>query len=237
MFHCCGIDICQYITVQNVAIFVAVWLYYRIFSPRKTIKVVPSQNIVAITGCDSGFGLGVAQKLSAQGYKVIAGCLTQDGVARLNGVVALAVQCDVTKKVDVVAFAKAIEDYATKSGSKLWAVVNNAGIPPGGLIDYVSESTHRRVFEVNYFGTVTVIKELLYLLKQTKNSRIINVSSAAGVAGLPGGGPYCGMFNLIFLYSANSIKGQSMLWKEWPSVYVKNLHPGTFTLPISTLDL
>lgn len=193
MFVWCGINICQYVTLQNVAVFIGVWLYFHIFSPRKTIKINPAQNIVAITGCDSGFGLGVAQKLSAQGYKVVAGCLTQEGVARLNGVVALAIQCDVTKNSDITAFAEAIERYADETGTRLWAVVNNAGIPPGGLIDYISESTHRRVFEVNYFGTVAVIKELLHLLKKTKNSRIINVSSAAGIAGLPGGGPYCGL--------------------------------------------
>ncbi len=158
---------------------------------RKTkLNIIPSKNIVVITGCDTGFGFTLANRLALMGYVVIAGCLTKEGVERLRSVVAVALICDVTKGQDIVALALTAEKHMTEKKLRIWAVVNNAGIANGGQLDWMSEQTHRKVMEVNYFGTANVIKAMLHLLK---NSRIINVSSAAGITGLPSGGPYCGL--------------------------------------------
>ena len=39
---------------------------------------------VLVTGCDSGFGFGVSRLLACRGFQVFAGCLTDEGVARLD---------------------------------------------------------------------------------------------------------------------------------------------------------
>lgn len=49
--------------------------------------VDPSKQIVVITGCDSGFGEMTSRRLAVMGYHVVSACLTEEGMARLKGVV------------------------------------------------------------------------------------------------------------------------------------------------------
>lgn len=77
----------------------------------------------------------------------------------------------------------------------LHAVVNNAGIGNGQLVDWMESlsANSQKEMDVNFFGLVNTIKEHLPILKSQKlsgvykNSRIINVVSMAGlVGGFPG---------------------------------------------------
>ena len=149
-----------------------------------TSRKIPlnSQMVVVITGCDSGFGLIACSRLANEGVKVVAACLTSEGCKRVGCAATVkAVQCDVTKEEDVVRLvAETKKVLASDKELCLWAVVNNAGIAPLGYCDWLSLSTFRLAMDVNYFGTVMVTKAFLPLLKQTKHSRIINLSSLAG---------------------------------------------------------
>ena len=104
---------------------------------------------------------------------------------------------------------------------KLWAVVNNAGIAPTGFVDWLPISAARQVMEVNYFAIIQVIQTMLPLLKTVRNSRIINVSSAAGFSGFPGGGYYCG--------SKHAVEGLMKCLRQeligW-NIHVCNVNPG-----------
>jgi hypothetical protein len=142
--------------------------------------VVPEENIILITGCDTGFGFMAAIELAKSGYIVVAACLTEDGKKRLEGKVTLTILCDVTNEADVLRLASATENLAAKNKIRLWAVINNAGIAPFGNIDWLSMSDLKKVMDINYFGAVAVIKATLPELKKTRNSRIINISSIAG---------------------------------------------------------
>ncbi len=75
---------------------------------------------------------------------------------------------------------------------KFWSLINNAGIAPSGFVDWVSMKSVRATMEVNYFALVFCCKSFLPLLKTTKHSRVLNLSSAAGFSGFPGGSGYCG---------------------------------------------
>lgn len=151
---------------------------------KKQLKtVVPEDNIILITGCDSGFGELAAIELTACGYNVVAACLTEEGKNRIKSLVSLSVLCDVTNENDVLHLATAIEELAAKNKLRLWAVINNAGIARFGCIDWLNLIDIKKVMDVNYFGAVSVIKATLPELKKTCNSRIINISSIAGLAG------------------------------------------------------
>lgn len=153
--------------------------------------VVPEENIILITGCDSGFGALASIELTSCGYNVVSACLTEEGKNRLEGKVSLSILCDVTNESDVLRLAVATEDLAAKKKIHLWAVINNAGIARFGLIDWLDLSEIKKVMDVNYIGAVSVIKATLPQLKKTRDSRIINISSLAGICG---GTPFFGAY-------------------------------------------
>ena len=61
----------------------------------------------------------------------------------------------------------------------LTAVVNNAGIGRLGLIKWETVERMQNVMDVNFWGTIRVIKSMLPLLKKAKG-RIVNMSSMGG---------------------------------------------------------
>lgn len=84
---------------------------------------------------------------------------------------------DVTKPADVDAVVRRL----VEDGVSLYAVINNAGVGRGGIVDWCPMEEYRRIMEVNFFSVVSVSKACLPLLKQSKG-RIINISSVAGFA-------------------------------------------------------
>ena len=61
----------------------------------------------------------------------------------------------------------------------LWGLVNNAGLYYLSEIEMTSKKLLRRTFEVNVFGTVTVTKKFVPLVRKAKG-RVVNVSSITG---------------------------------------------------------
>jgi NAD(P)-dependent dehydrogenase (short-subunit alcohol dehydrogenase family) len=71
------------------------------------------------------------------------------------------------------------------------ALVNNAGYGQYGAIEDVSPEEWRAQFEVNVFGTVEVLREVLPGMRSARRGTIVNVSSLAGKVTVPFAGPYC----------------------------------------------
>ena len=176
----------------GVAAVAALGTAYLLFGGKHHVRIQPEKCIIVITGCDSGFGLMSCKKLSKMGYLVVAACLQADSVVALNDTVALAVQCDITKEADVSRLVQQTEDLAAKRKAILWTVVNNAGVANSGNIDWISSAACRKVMEVNFFALFEVTRAFLPMLKKTKDSRVINISSMAGFVGSYQMGVYCG---------------------------------------------
>lgn len=142
----------------------------------------PKGRAVLITGCDTGFGHNLALELVKKGWKVYAGCLTEKGLDNLTHAAKgsagtmVAVQMDVTKPADIERVVKQLVD----NREHLHALVCNAGIGRGGLVDWTPLEEYRSMMEVNFFAMVSIVKACLPLLKESKG-RIINVTSIAGV--------------------------------------------------------
>lgn len=58
----------------------------------------------------------------------------------------------------------------------------------------------RKAMDVNYLGMISVIKAMLPLLKKTKGSRIINISSYAELSGGAALGPMLKPFKMWVCY-------------------------------------
>ena len=71
-------------------------------------------------------------------------------------------------------------------------LVNNAGYGHEGILEESPLAELIRQFEVNVFGAVAVIKAVLPYMRQRRRGHIVNITSMAGYAGLPGIAYYSG---------------------------------------------
>ena len=198
-------------------------------SGKTKLPSMKNSRLVVITGCDSGFGEMTSRRITSAGYKVLALCLTVDGVKKMESAgVYKAMQCDVTKAEDIERVTKEVSSI-TSSSLCLWALINNAGIAPIGYIDWLKEDLFRSAMEVNYFGLVSMTKAMLPYLKMTRNGRIINISSMAGLLGSPGFGAYAATKHAVEGFS-KSLREELQPW----GISVCNINPAFMKTPLIT---
>lgn len=144
-----------------------------------------------ITGASKGLGLTLAKKLLEQGYNVVATSRTVDALKEAVGIQSpnfLPLAMNIVDEADVKA---GIEKALAHFGS-LDVLVNNAGYGLMGGLEELSDAEARTNFDVNVFGSLNVIRQILPHLREQKNGHIFNISSIGGFnGGFPAFGIYC----------------------------------------------
>jgi NAD(P)-dependent dehydrogenase (short-subunit alcohol dehydrogenase family) len=145
---------------------------------------------IAITGAARGIGLATARELAARGAHVTIGdldlALAQEAAAGIPGTVT-GFALDVS---DQASFAAFLAD-AKKVLGGLDVLVNNAGIMPIGPYLDLALPLARRALEINVLGVMTGTQLALPDMIAQGSGHIINLSSSAGKASVPGGLAYC----------------------------------------------
>jgi len=137
---------------------------------------------VLITGASSGFGRATAELFAAQGWNVIASMrniANGDELASLSNVIVT--RLDVQ---DTVSVEETINAGMARFG-QIDVLINNAGFGLFGVFEGTSNAKIREQFDVNLFGAMEVTRQVLPHMRQRKSGVVINVSSGAGVFGLP----------------------------------------------------
>ena len=206
-----------------VLIYVAYRLYQHFFpSP----NITPKDKYVLISGCDTGFGHGLAVALDQQGFNVLAAVYMADSVAVLKNKLstrAHVFQLDVTSQDDI---DRAYELTAKKT-HVLHALVNNAGIGVSGYIDLSSIDVLRRTMDVNFFAHVAMTKKFLPLLVAERHSRVINLCSVAGFLSAPSISAYSASKYALESFS-DCLRREMAPW----GLHVCILEPGFMRTPI-----
>lgn len=144
-----------------------------------------SSKVVLITGAADGIGWATAQKFAEAGYAVAILDINEDAAkaraAELGGT-HHAVSGDVSVEADV---RSAMADIVGRYG-RLDAVVNNAGIgsPHIPTLEQSVES-FERVLRIHLTGTFAISREAARIMLENGGGAIVNISSIAGVTGLP----------------------------------------------------
>lgn len=143
-----------------------------------------------VTGASKGLGLTLVEKLLNQGFSVAA---TSRRLADLETAVGkheqfLPLQVDLRDEASVSA---ALADTVSKFG-RVDVVVNNAGFGLVGGLEELSDQESRSNFDVNVFGMLNVIRNVLPQLRKQSSGHIFNIASVGGFIGtFPGFGIYC----------------------------------------------
>jgi len=140
-----------------------------------------AERMVLITGCSSGFGLGIAQALAARGWTVLAG-VRDPARAPAELASTRLLPLDLTDTTQITAVATGIE--------RLDCLINNAGYALNGPLASYGAVQMQQQMQVNVLGPALLTQQLLPALAAARG-RVINVSSLAGELGLPMNSLYC----------------------------------------------
>lgn len=133
-----------------------------------------------VTGAADGIGLAIARKLAADGCRITIADLDGEKAAlrcRELGSGHRSAACDVTSEHAVIALAETV---------RFDVLVNNAGIGDSHLPTVEQDiAAFRRLLDVHLAGTFLMSREIGKRMIAHGGGAIVNLSSIAGLTGLP----------------------------------------------------
>ncbi len=179
-----------------------------------------------ITGAASQPGLGSATALrfAEEGANICISDINMEGLEkvaeelRAAGAEVLTLRHDVTSESDWdEAFGELLEKFG-----KLDILVNNAGIALLQMIDEISHNSWRKQVTVNLDSVFYGTQRAVSAMRDGKNGgSIINLSSVAGLVGIPGTGSYAASKGAVKSFT----KAVAMETAR-ENIRVNSVHPG-----------
>lgn len=176
---------------------------------------------VVISGASSGLGYEIAKLLCTKyGCRVIGLARRADRLLdaqRRLGNKFIPVVCDITDEAD----RAGLLDFLDENGIKPDALINNAGILPE-FACYTPERADEleRVMELNFHSHVRMCTLFLPLLLESERGAIVNVTSSAALATLPGTAAYSASKSALLAFT------ESLSLEYGKSLFVAAVCPG-----------
>jgi NAD(P)-dependent dehydrogenase (short-subunit alcohol dehydrogenase family) len=147
-----------------------------------------------ITGAASGIGRATAIAVAGYGAELFLTDRDREGLERVAGEIRAAGgavtyfgAADVADHEAVVALAAEAHSHAPSMD----VVMNIAGISTWGRIEELEHEHWRRTIEINLMGPISVLECFVPpMIEAGRGGHIVNVSSVAGLFGLPWHAPY-----------------------------------------------
>jgi meso-butanediol dehydrogenase / (S,S)-butanediol dehydrogenase / diacetyl reductase len=187
---------------------------------------------VLVTGAGSGIGAATVRRLFDEGASIVAADVRKEAVDTVVSACGgsdrmYGVGVDIANRDQVAAFvAGAVQRFGTLHG-----LVNSAGIRGVGTVLDVEPEAWRQVLSVNLDGTFSVCQAFARAVKAAQTpGAIVNISSAAGIRGVPN--------RLAYAASKYGIVGitQTMALELGPlGVRVNAVAPGMIRTPMTAV--
>jgi 3-dehydrosphinganine reductase len=155
-----------------------------------------ANKLTLITGGSSGIGLAMAKGIAARGGSVAILARHADLLAQAATEIAA---CKSDPSQNIYTLQADIVDYEslsvllTKFKTEVGVpdiVINSAGVAHPGRFTALPLEIFHWMMDVNYFGTVNVLKLLLPEIQERHSGTVVNISSMAGFIGVYGYSAY-----------------------------------------------
>jgi len=147
------------------------------------------RNIV-VTGGSRGIGLGIARKLAASGFQVVA--VSRNSSTALEAAIADAEavgvgrvhfrSCDLS---DIGSLQDMARTLRGEFGS-IYGIVNNVGVGTSGMLCNMREADIERLMRLNVVSPLVFTKHLLRSMLTARSGRVVNISSIVALTGYQG---------------------------------------------------
>ena len=183
--------------------------------------------VAIVTGAARGLGKAQALLLAKEGAKVVATDINETLGKRLpeevkrEGGEAIFIKHDVSNEQG---WREVIEKTLSEYG-KLDILVNNAGVLLHHTIEDLSLEDWRSVLNVNLEGVFLGTKYAIGAMKKSGGGSIVNISSIAGLVGMPDTSSYVASKGAVRLFTKSAALECSKLKLDY-NIRVNSIHPG-----------
>jgi 3-dehydrosphinganine reductase len=141
-----------------------------------------------ISGGSSGIGLALARRLAATGWNLTILARDPGRLAEARAALAESGAEVVAEAVDVTdrhGVQRAVDVSVARLGAPE-LLVASAGMVVPGRFDELPLGAHRETMEVNYFGTLHLVRAALPAMRAQGGGRIVMIASGAALLGIYG---------------------------------------------------
>ncbi len=140
---------------------------------------------VFISGASRGIGRACAEYLAMRDYRVFASVRNRDDGTKLQESIDGQIEPILMDLEQQESIEQAIKELTLKLDDKgLDGLINNAGIAVAGPLEFLPLDRVRSMFEINFFGALSLTQKALPLLRKCKG-RLINITSMEAGVSIP----------------------------------------------------
>lgn len=179
--------------------------------------------VALITGGTSGLGLAMSKALANTGKYLVYATGRKIPETNFDNIT-----FDIADVTDELALQQLVDKIVRKH-QRIDLLVNSAGIGIAAALEEIPTEKVQEAFDVNYFGTLRMIKAVVPIMRENKSGKIVNISSIGGLTSLPFQGVYSSTkFALEGMTEALSIELKPF------GIDVCMIEPGDYDTNVST---